>query len=123
VVERVLLCREGAHTVPKQDEWKVRILSPGKTAQTNHVLNQQVKTAFAEIPKLGARYRRAAMSAMIVSVNGQAVCYKEFNRLRIPSDVFAYSVCDLNYTANATATVPSSASYAHSIPTREPKFE
>jgi len=63
------------------------------------------------------------MSAMIVSVNGQAVRYKEFNRLSIPSDVFAYSVCDLDYTANATATVPSGASYAHSIRTRELKSE
>jgi hypothetical protein len=117
------LCREGAHTVAEQEEWKFRILSLCKTAQANHVLNQQVKTALAEIPKFGARCRRAAMSAMIVSVNGQAVCRKEFDRLPVPSDMFAYSVCDLDYTANAPATVPSSASYAPSIRTREPKFE
>jgi hypothetical protein len=109
--------------VPQQNEWQIWIVRLSDATELNHVLHEQIKPAFAEIPKLGSRYRRAAVAAMIVSVNGQAVCYKEFNRLRIPSDVFAQAMSDLDYTANATATVPSGASYAHSIRTREPKFE
>src|SRR5262245_25416678 len=72
MVEHVLLRREGTHAVPHQDEWAIGVLLLGDTAQPHHVLHQQIKAALPEISEMGRGGYRAAVSAVIVSVDSQA---------------------------------------------------
>jgi hypothetical protein len=71
VIEHVSLRGEGPQAVPEQDEWRIGVFVLGDAAQPNHVLHEQIKSAFAEISEVRGRGRGAAVSTVIVSVDSQ----------------------------------------------------
>src|ERR1700731_844621 len=75
-------------------------------AKRNHVFNELIKAAGAEVPKTSGRLCRQAMTAMIVSVNDKPVTNQDIGKLAIASDVLTQTVRDLNDSANTAVIAP-----------------
>src|SRR5262249_5749560 len=106
MVENILLCRERAHTVAKQDKWLFRILVPGDAAQLSHIFHEQVETTFAEISKASRGERCATVSTMIVCVNRYPDGNQSFDQARVAAEVLTHPMRDLNDAAHRSLAIP-----------------
>src|ERR1043165_96200 len=100
-------------------EWVIRIFFFGDTAELNHVLHEQVETAYAKISERYGRGCRAAVPAMIVSVDCQTGGIQKFDRLAVTADVFTHAMSNLDHAARWTMTIPTKASHSQSVRARK----
>src|SRR5262249_26915103 len=122
VVEHVLLRRERTHAVSQEDEWRSAVFVPGNAAQPDHVLHEQVEATLPEISELCGRPRGAAVSAVVVAIDGETGRHQSIDQFGVSSDVLAHAMGDLDHAADGLATIPADARHAQSVRAGESKF-
>src|SRR6266436_1269674 len=75
-------------------------------SETNHVIDELIKTTWSEVAKAIRGLCGQAMTAMIVSVNHKLIFNQNFGQLCISADVLTKSVGDLNDSANIARIAP-----------------
>src|ERR1044072_303811 len=106
VVEYELLRGERAHAVAQQNVRLARMLLLRDDPQSSHVFDELIEAAGAEVAEAAGRFRRQAVPAVVVSVNGELRLDQHLGQLRVAAYVLAASVCDLNDSAHVVPAAP-----------------
>src|SRR5262249_55483991 len=122
VVEDELLGSERTHAMAQQNERHVGVLSLRETTHPVHVLYQQLDAARPEIPEVHAGWRGAAVPAMVIAVDRQALGHQRLDRFRVSPDVLAHPVRNLDDPTRGRGADPPRTGHAQAIGTSEPEL-
>ena len=75
-------------------------------SESNHVIDELIKTAWPEVAKTFGPFCSQSMTAMIISVNNEFRVGQCLSQFGITINVFAKSVSDLNDSTNVAAVSP-----------------
>jgi len=75
-------------------------------SESNHVIDELIKTARTEVAKTFGRLCSKSVTAMIVSVNNEFRVGQCLSQFGMTTNVFAKSVRDLNDSTNVAAVSP-----------------